>query len=156
MLIARVVIVPAEDSNGICDIRPCRGHCVHTASDNRVVYGLIAGFFVGLPLVKLHCHWRGNWSGLIHSELFQDCPNVAVLMDVDRVMLPIAFDVHAEIEEDTSKIMHLEPLLYLVLNLPNQAHVSNDEEIIDLQNDYGDDYAVILLVMEDKQSSINM
>jgi hypothetical protein len=33
----------------------------------------------------------------MHSELRQDHPNVAVLMAVDRVMLMIAFDVHADI-----------------------------------------------------------
>jgi len=65
-------------------------------------------------------------------------------MDVDRVMLPIAFDVHAEIEGDTAEITHPEPLLHLVLDLPNQALLSNDEEMIDVQNDCGNDYAVIL------------
>jgi len=144
MLIARVVIVPAEDSDGVCDIGPSGGHRVHNASDHRLVYGRIAGFFVGLPLVKLHCHWRGNWPGLVHSELCQDRPNVAVLMDVDRVMLPIAFNVHAEVEGDTAEIMHPESLLHLILDLPNQALVSNDEEIIDVQNDCGDDCALIL------------
>jgi len=104
----------------------------------------MAGFFVGLPLVKLHCHRRGNWPGLVHSELRQDRPNVAVLMDVDCVMLPIAFDVHAEIEGDTPEIMHPEPPLHLALDLPNQALVSNDEEIIDIQNDCGNDYVVII------------
>jgi hypothetical protein len=67
-----------------------------------------------------------------------------VLVDVDRTILQIAFDVHAEIEEDTPEIMHPEPLLHLVLDLPNQALISNDEEIIDVQNDCGIDYAVIL------------
>jgi hypothetical protein len=33
----------------------------------------------------------------MHSELRQDRPNVPVLMAVDRVMLTIAFDVHADI-----------------------------------------------------------
>jgi len=155
MLNARVVIVPAENSDGICDIGPRGGHRVHEASDHRLVHGQIAGFFVGLPLMKLHCHRRGNWSRLIHSELRQDHPNTVVLMDVDRVMLPIAFDVHAEIEGDTPEIMHPEPLLHLILDLPNQALVSNDKEIIDVQNDCGDDYAVILFVMEHEQSSVD-
>jgi len=65
-------------------------------------------------------------------------------MDVDCVMLPIVFDVHAKIEGDTPEIMHPEPLLYLVLDLPHQALVSNDEDIIDIQNNCGNDYAVIL------------
>jgi len=135
MLIARVVIVPAENFNGICDIGPSGGLRVHKALNHRLVSCRIAVFFVRLPLVMLHCHWRGNWPGLVHSELRQDCPNVAVLMDVDHMMLPIAFDVHAEIEADAPKIMHLEPLLHLILDLPNQALVSNDKEIIDVQND---------------------
>jgi len=156
MLIARVVIVPAENSDGIRDIGPSGGHRVHKASDHRLVYGRITGFFVGLPLVKLHRHWRGSWSGLIHSELRQDRPNIAVLMDLDLVMLPIALDVHAEIEGDTPEIMHPEPLLHPILDLPNQALVSNDKEMIDVKNDCGDDYAVILLVMEHEQSSVDM
>ena len=155
MLIAPVVIVPAENSDGICDIGPSGGHRVYKSSDHRLVYGQIAGFFIGLPLVKLHCHWSGNWAGLVHSELRLDRPNVALLVDVDCVMLPIAFDVHAEIEGDPAEIMHPEPLLRLMLDLPNEALVSNDKEIIDVQNDCGNDYSVILLVMEHKQSSVD-
>jgi len=154
MLIARVVIVSAENSDGICDIGPSGGHRVHETSYHRLVYGRIAGFFVGVPLVKLHCHRRGNWPGLVHSELRQDRPNVGVLMDVDRVMLPIAFDVHAEIAGDTPGIMYPEPLLHLVLDLPNQALVSNDKEILDIQNDRGNDY-VLILIMEHEQFSVN-
>ena len=152
-MIARVVIVPAETSDGICDIGPSGGHPVHKASDHRLLYGRIAGFFVGRSLVKLHCHWRGNWPALVHPELRQDRPNVAVLMYVNRVMLPIAFDVHAEINGDTPEIMHPEPFLHLVLYLPNQALVTNDEEIIDVQNDRGND--VLILIMQHKQSSID-
>ena len=74
-------------------------------------------------------------------------------MDVDRVMLPIAFDVHAEIEGDTPEIMHPESLLHLILDLPNQALVSNDKEIIDVQNDCGND--VLFLIMEHEQSSVD-
>jgi len=155
MLIARVVILPAVNSDGLCDIGPSSSHRVHKASDHRLVYGRINDFFVGLPLVKLHLHWRGNWSGLIHSELRQDRLNVAVLMDVNRVMLPIAFDDHAKIDGVTPGIMHPEPLLHLVLDLPNKALVSNDKEIIDVQNDCGNDYSVTLLVMEHEQSSID-
>jgi len=155
MLIARVQIVPADNSDGICDIGPRGNHRVHETSDHRLVYCRIAGFFVGLPLVKLHCHWRGNWPGLVHSKLRQDRPNVALLIDFDRGILPIAFDVHAEIEGDTPEIMHPEPLPHLILDLPNQAHVSNDKEMIDVQNHCGDDYAVILLVMEHEQSSVD-
>ena len=76
-------------------------------------------------------------------------------MDVNCVMLPIAFDVHAEIEGDTPEIMHPEPLLHLVIDLPNQALVSYDKEIIDVQNNCGNDYSVILLVMEHGQSCVD-
>ena len=155
MIMARVVIEPAENSKGQCDIGPNGGHCVRQASNHWLVYGRIGCFFVGRPLVKLHCHWRGNWHGLVHSELGQYRPNVAVLMDVDRAMLPIAFDVHAEKEGDTPNIMHPEPLLHLILDLPNQDLVSNDKEIIDVQNDCGYDCAVILCVMEHEQSSFD-
>jgi hypothetical protein len=153
MHIARVVIVLAENSDGICDEGPSGGDPVYKASDHRLVYGLIAGFFVGLPLVKLHCHRHGNWPGLVQSELRQDCPNVAVLIDVDCVMLPIAFDVDAEIEGDTPEIMHPEPLLHLILDMPNQALGCNDQKIMDVQNDCGDGWAMIL---KHEQSSVNM
>jgi len=75
-------------------------------------------------------------------------------MDVDRVILPIAFDVHAKVEGDTPSIMHPEPLLHLIFDLRNQALVSNDKEIIDVQNDCGDDCALIL-IMEHEQSSVD-
>jgi hypothetical protein len=99
---------------------------------------------LGLPLAQLHCHWRGNVTGLIHSELYRNHPNVAMVMDVDHVMLMIAFDVHAEIKGDTPTILHLEPLLHLILNLHNQALVGNDKEIIDLQYDYSNNCGWIL------------
>jgi hypothetical protein len=75
-------------------------------------------------------------------------------MKVDCVMLPI-FHVQAEIEGDTSKIIHLEPLFHEILDLPNRANVGNDEEIIGVQNNCGIDYAVIFVVMVHKQYSID-
>jgi hypothetical protein len=104
--------------------------------------------------VNVHCHGRGNWSGLVYSELRQDRQDIALLMDVDCVMLASVLDVHAEIERNTPEIMHPERLLHLILDLPNQALVTNDKEIIDVQNECGDDYALILLVMEHEQSSV--
>jgi len=150
MLMARVLIVPAENSDGRCNMGPSGGYHVHKASKHQLVYGQITGFFVGLPLVKLHYHWRGNRPGLGHSELLQGRQNIAVLMDVDRVILPILFNDRAEIEWDTPEIMHPEPLLYLILDLPNQVLIINDKEIIDVQNDSSDYHAVILPVMEHK------
>jgi hypothetical protein len=152
MLIAWVVIVPAENSDGICDIGPSGGHRLHKAYNHQSVYGRIAGFFVALALMKLNCHRRGNWAGVDHSELRHDRPNVAALMNVDCVMLPIAFDVHAEIEGDTLEIMHPEPLLHVIIDLPNQALVNNDTEIIDLQNDWRNDCA---LISKHEQSSVD-
>jgi hypothetical protein len=64
------------------------------------------------------------------------------------------FDVHAEIEGDTPELIHPEPVLHLVHDLPNQVLISNDKEIIDVQNDCGDDY-VLILIMEHKQSSVD-
>jgi hypothetical protein len=78
-----------------------------------------------------------------------------VLVDVDRQILQIAFDVHAEIEEDTPEIMHPEPLLHLVLDLRNQATFSNVKEIINVQNNCQNDDSVIRLVMEYKYSSVD-
>jgi hypothetical protein len=106
--------------------------------------------------VKLHRQWRGNSSRLIDCELRQHRLNEAVLRDVNRVMLSIASDAHAETDGDTPAIMHLEPLLDLILDLPTQAHGSNDKDIIDIQNDCGADYDVIHLLKEHEQSSIDM
>ena len=36
MLLAQVVIIPAENSDDICDIKPSGGHSVHEASDHRL------------------------------------------------------------------------------------------------------------------------
>jgi hypothetical protein len=155
MFIVWVVIVPAENCEGICNIGPSGGHRVQESSDHRLVYGQMPGLFVGLPVVQLHCHWHGNWSGLIHSEHRQDCPYVAVLIDVDRVMLPIAFDITAEIEGDNPEIMHLESLPHLILDVPNQALVTNEKEIINLQNDHSNNY-VLILILTHKESSVDM
>jgi hypothetical protein len=75
-------------------------------------------------------------------------------MDVDREILPHVFLIHGEIDGDTPEIMHSEPLLYLNLDLPNQALVRYDEEIIEVPNDCGNDYALIL-ILEHKQSSVD-
>jgi hypothetical protein len=152
MLIARVVIVSAENSDGICDIGPSGGHHVHLASDHRLVYGRIAGFFVGLPLVKLHRQGCGNWPGLVDSELRQDRPNVAVLIDVNRVMLPSAFDIHAKIDGDTPELMHPEPFFHLIIDLLKEALISHDKVIIDVQNDCGNNCA---LNLKHEQSSVD-
>jgi len=118
------------------------------------VDGRIAGVFCGLPLVELHRHSLGNWSGLIHSELCPHGTNVAVLMDGDRVMLLIEFGVLGVIEGDTPEIMHPEPFLHWILDLHNQALVSNDTEIFDLQND-GGNYHALIIINEHSQSSVN-
>jgi hypothetical protein len=124
--IGQVMILPAEISNVVCTIGSSGNYCVHKASNHRLVYGRITGFIVGLPLLKLHRHLHGNWSGQIHSEPPKDPPNVAVLIDIDCLMLPIVFDVHAKIEGDTPKVMLLESLLHVILDLPNQVLVSNN------------------------------
>jgi len=155
MLIAQVLDVLAENADGICNNGLSGSHRIHKVSEHRLVYGRIAGSIAKLPLVKLHCHWCGNWPGLVHSELRQDRPNVAVLMDVNLVKLQIAFDVHAEIEGDTPKIIYPEPPLHLSFDLPNRARVSNGKEIIDVWNDCGNNCAMILLDMEHEQSSVD-
>jgi hypothetical protein len=76
-------------------------------------------------------------------------------MDVDHVMLLISFDDHAEIEGDPPEIMHPEPLLHLFFNIPNPALIGNDKEIVEVKYDCGEDYAVILHVMEHEQSSVD-
>jgi hypothetical protein len=73
-------------------------------------------------------------------------------MHVDRVMLPIAFNVHAKIEGDTPEIMHPGHLLHLVLDQPTQAFISNDKDIIHLQNDCGDHCA---LIFKHEKSSVD-
>jgi len=74
-------------------------------------------------------------------------------MNVDHVILRIAFDVHPNVELDTPEIIHPQPRLRLGLDLPNQALSSLDKEIIDLQNNRVKDYTLIL-IMEHEQSSI--
>jgi len=76
-------------------------------------------------------------------------------MDVDCVMLPSEFNINAKTEGITHEIMIPEHLLHLILHLPNEADLSNAKEIINIQNDYGDDYAMHLLVMPLKHSSVN-
>jgi len=153
MLNAQVVIVPAESSNGICDIGPSGGHRVHQASDYRMAYRWIASLVVSFPLVNLHRHSNGKWSGQVHSKRRHDHPNVAVLMDVDCAMLLIAFDGHAKLEGDTPDMMNPKPHLHLFRDLPNHAFVSNEMEIIDIQNNCGDNCALIL---NHEQSSVNI
>ena len=75
-------------------------------------------------------------------------------MDVDRVMLTIGFNVHTEIEGDTPEIMHPEPLLHLILDLPYQALVSNDMELVDKQHDRSK--YILILIMEHDLSSVDM
>jgi len=75
-------------------------------------------------------------------------------MDANHVIFPIAFDTHTAIEGDTPVIMHPEPLLHLVTDLPNQAHVSNHKQIINVQNNWANDCSLIL-IMEHVQSSFN-
>jgi hypothetical protein len=87
------------------------------------VSGRIAGVFVRLPHVKRLCHWRGNWSGLIHSELHQDRLNVAVPMDADCVVHLIPFDIRAATDRHTPEIIHPEPVLYLISDLPNKPYL---------------------------------
>jgi len=55
-------------------------------------------------------------------------------MEVGCAMLPIAFDVHTEIERNTPEIVRPEPL-HLTLDLHNQAITGNDKKIINAQND---------------------
>jgi len=78
-----------------------------------------------------------------------------VLLAVDHVILPIAFAVHVEIYGDTLEIMHLESLPHQVGDLPKKALVNNDEKIIDLQNDCGNNY-VLILAVEDELFSVDM
>jgi hypothetical protein len=151
----QIVIVRAEKSVGIRNIEPSGIYRVHEASDCRLIYGQIVGSFAGLPLVEPHCHWRGNCAGLLHSEVRPHHENVAVLRDVDLVSHPIALNLYAKIEGDTPKMMYPEHLLHLILVLPYQALVRNDWEIIDIQNDHSDDYA-LNIIMKHKQSSVNM
>jgi hypothetical protein len=83
MILAWVVIVPADNSDGRFNIGATGSHLVQLASDHQLGNGWIACFFVRHPLLNLNSHWQGTLPGLIQSELHQDCPNIAVLMDVD-------------------------------------------------------------------------
>jgi len=75
-------------------------------------------------------------------------------MNVDRMMHLIVFDVQDVIDGDTPKILHPEPLLHLILDLPNQALVSNGKEIIDIQHLCWNNFA-LTLIMEYELSSVD-
>jgi hypothetical protein len=146
ILLGRVVNVPKKNSDGICSIRPGGGHRVHTASDHQLVCGRITGLFIGFPLVTLHCYWRAHWPGLMHSELRHIRPKIPVQMDINCEMRQISFDVHVEIAGGTPEIIHLEPIHHRVFDLCNQAIDTNDQEIIQVQNECGNDYAMVLIM----------
>jgi hypothetical protein len=78
----------------------------------------MTGFLIRLPLLTVHHCWCGNWLELIHSELRQASPNVAVLIDVDLIMLLIELNVPDEIDENSPKTMYPELLLGLFLDQP--------------------------------------
>jgi hypothetical protein len=75
-------------------------------------------------------------------------------MDVDLVMLPIGCNVPAMLEGDTPEIIHPEPYLPPIFELPNQALVSNDKEITYVQINCGNDCA-LMVIREHKQSSMD-
>jgi hypothetical protein len=68
-------------------------------------------------------------------------------MEVGCVMLPIAFDVHAEIERNTPETVRPEPL-HLTLDLHNQAITGNDKKIINAQNDRHTQQQLYLMLVE--------
>jgi hypothetical protein len=70
-------------------------------------------------------------------------------------MLSIEFAVYAERDGDTPEIMHLESLDHLVRDLLKEAVVNNDEKLIEIQKDCGNE-DVLILVVEDEQSSVEM
>jgi len=127
MCVPLIVIISAETSDGMCDIKPSSSHRVYNAPYHRLLYRLLTGFILRLPLVKPHSHWHDRWSRLIHPGHPQDHPNVSMLLEVNHVTLPVAFNVRVDIEADTPEILHLEPLLHLILDLHNLALISNDE-----------------------------
>jgi len=65
ILVTRIVIVPAENSDGICDIGLTGSQRVYRASDQRLVYCRITGFFV-------RC--GGHHGGFVHHDLQEDFP----------------------------------------------------------------------------------
>lgn len=97
MLMSRVGIESAESPHGICNIGPSCGHPVHNASNYQLVYSRMSAFFGGLPLVIIHCNWRHNWPGFVECEHRNDQPHIAILNNVNCVMLLIAYNVDPEI-----------------------------------------------------------
>ena len=81
--------------------------------------------------VSLHDTIDTPWHTPVHTRLFEHTPPYN----------------NVEIDADTSELMHLEPLPHLILDLPNQALISNDTEIIHVQSNCSDHYAMILDVM---------
>jgi hypothetical protein len=79
---------------------------------------------------------------------------VAVLMDVHRMMRSVALNVPVKFEEDTAEIMYAERFHHLILEMSNQAPVTTNMEIINIQINCHNDYATFMIIKH-KQSSIN-
>lgn len=102
--------------------------------------------------MKFHRHSGGNRLGLLYDNHCQDYPNVAVLIDVNHVMRLISFEGYAETERGTPDIIHQEPILHWIHDLPNQGCISNDGEIIGIGNDCGNDHPLMLIIEHEHYS----
>jgi len=71
------------------------------------------------------------------------------------MMLLTAFNNYSGIDGDTPETMHPEPLLYMIVDWPIQFLVTNDKDIIKVQNYCSNHYSVIVVVMEHAQYSID-
>lgn len=105
--------------------------------------------------MRLHHHQHSNYCQLPHTEHCQEHLHIAVLMNVNCANLQIAFQGNVQIEGETDKILYLEPLCYLFLNMPHGVHIHIVCEITDMLNDYCNHYAIIQLVMQHEQFSVN-
>jgi len=132
MLLARVVAVPAENANSKRDIGPSCSHRIHKTPNHRLVKLLIAGFFVWCALVKLYRDCGCDCFRLIHAKFFQYHLDVSMLVDIDCAEIAIALDIHAEIERNGAKVVHLESSLHLRLDVDDQVGGDHDEQIVDI------------------------
>jgi len=77
-------------------------------------------------------------------------------MDIDCAMLPNAFDISAVMAWDILNMMHLDPLRHLIYDLHTKVSISNDEEIIDVENVRIHNWAVNFPLLDKEHLSVDV
>jgi hypothetical protein len=131
-LLAGIMAVPAENTDSVCDIGLSCSHRIYKSPNHCLLEILIAGFFIWCELVKLCRNWGCDWFHLIHAKLLYNHHDVSMLVDIDWADIAIALDIHAEIERNRAKDVHLESSLHRLLDVNNQVGGGKDEQIVNV------------------------